>query len=78
MESRRIADVLRRVHSWPEEAQEELAQVALEIETELSSGTYRASPEELRGIDRGLRDAEQGKFATDDQVEATFAKFRCG
>jgi predicted transcriptional regulator len=78
MQTSRIADVLRRARSWPEEAQEELARVALEIETEHGSGTYQATSEELRGIDRGLRDAEQGRFATDEQVEATFAKFRRG
>jgi predicted transcriptional regulator len=78
MESSRLAEVLRRARSWPEDAQEELARVAQEIETELDSGTYQASPEELRGIDRGLRDAEQGRFATDSQIEGTFAKFRRG
>jgi predicted transcriptional regulator len=39
-------------------------------------GTYKASPEELRGIDRGLRDAAEGRFATAEEVEATFAKYR--
>jgi predicted transcriptional regulator len=37
---------------------------------------YVATPSELAGIERGLRDAAEGKFATDDQVEAVFAKHR--
>ncbi len=76
MENNRIAKVLQRAQAWPEDAQEELAQVAREIEAELSSGTHRASAAKLRGIDRGLRDAEQDRFATDDEVKATFAKYR--
>jgi predicted transcriptional regulator len=38
--------------------------------------TYEATPEELEAIDRGLRDAAQGRFATREQVEAVFAKYR--
>ena len=37
---------------------------------------YHPTPEELEGIDRGLRDAEQGRYATNEEVEAAFAKFR--
>ena len=37
---------------------------------------YEPTPEELAGIDRGLRDAEQGRYATDEEVEQAFAKFR--
>jgi len=69
-------DLLRRVQSWPTDAQQELVQVALEIEAELNQGQYRATPEELRGIDRGLSDAMAGKFATEQDVEDTFAKYR--
>jgi predicted transcriptional regulator len=39
-------------------------------------GEYEPMPEELAGIDRGLRDAAEGRFASDDQVESAFAKFR--
>jgi hypothetical protein len=37
---------------------------------------YEPTPEELAGIDRGLRAAAESRFATDQQVEAVFAKFR--
>jgi hypothetical protein len=39
-------------------------------------GEYQPTPDELAGIDRGLRDAAEGRFASDQQVEAAFAKFR--
>lgn len=71
-----LTDLLERAQSWPEGAQEELEHLAREIEAELGKGTYRATPEELAGIDRGLCAAEAGQFATDEEVEATFAKHR--
>jgi predicted transcriptional regulator len=40
------------------------------------AGTYRATPEELAGIDRGLKAAREGRFATDDQIEELFKKHR--
>jgi hypothetical protein len=69
-------ELLRRVQSWPQEAQEELAQVALEIEAALKQGAYHPSPPELAGIDRGLRDSAEGKFASENDVEAIFEKHR--
>ena len=37
---------------------------------------YVATPSELEGLERGLRDAADGKLATDEQVEAVFDKHR--
>ncbi|HEX4293681.1 MAG TPA: hypothetical protein VHZ29_06070 [Rhizomicrobium sp.] len=37
---------------------------------------YIATEDELRGIDRGLREAAKGNFATAEEVEAMFAKHR--
>jgi predicted transcriptional regulator len=31
---------------------------------------------ELEGIDRGQRDAAEGRFASDAKIEAAFARFR--
>jgi predicted transcriptional regulator len=59
-------------------AQEKLAEIALEIDARMKDGLYHATPEELAGIDRGLNAARQGRFATDQQVEATLAKHRRG
>jgi predicted transcriptional regulator len=71
-----LARVLERIEAWRPEAQDELAEIALEIEAGISGQEYDPTPEELAGIDRGLRAAEQGRFATDEQVEAVFARFR--
>jgi predicted transcriptional regulator len=69
-------DLLRRVQSWPENAQQELAELALEIDAELKGGKYHATPAELAGIDRGLSDANAGRFVSAEDVEATFRKSR--
>jgi hypothetical protein len=76
MTSKMLADVLERAKTWPEEAQAELAQIALEIDAGLGNGKYHATPIELSGIDRGLKAAGEGRFAADDQVSLAFEKHR--
>jgi hypothetical protein len=76
-------ELLRRVQSWPQDAQEELAQVALEIEATLKKGTYHARPGELEGVDRGLRDAADGKLVAENdgsfrQLDQTFSPLNGG
>ena len=70
-----LKGVLDRVEQWPESDQEEMLEYALKIEARHEKA-YRVSPEELAGIDRGIKDAEAGHFASDEQVEAVLAKFR--
>ena len=71
-----LSNLLHEAEAWPEAAQAELTDIAREIEDELKAGAYRATALELAGVDRGLRDAGQARFATDDEVEAVFAKHR--
>jgi hypothetical protein len=74
--NKRLSELLERARSWPVNAQNELEQMALEIEAELGKGAYHATPEEVIGIDRGLRASTEGKFASAAEVEATFARHR--
>ena len=76
MTTKVLRDVLERVATWPEEAQQELAEIALEIDAELSGGLYHATANELQGIDRGLKAAREGRFASDAEVAAVVAKHR--
>jgi predicted transcriptional regulator len=76
MASKTLNEAMRRVESWPEAAQEELAEIALEIDARVKGGRYHASPDELAGIDRGLEAARNGRFATDEEVESVFLKHR--
>jgi len=76
MAARVLEEVLQRAATWPEEAQRELAEIALQIDAELGGGVYSATAEELQGIDRGLKAAREGRFASDAEVKAVFAKHR--
>ncbi|MEJ2374035.1 MAG: hypothetical protein P8Y71_01060 [Pseudolabrys sp.] len=41
-----------------------------------TSDLYHASPEELKAIDEALEEVARGEIATDEEVEAVFAKYR--
>jgi predicted transcriptional regulator len=70
-----VKNALERVASWPLEDQEELAQLALEIEAR-RHGVYYATPAELAAIDEALAAVSRGEIASDEEVEAVFAKYR--
>jgi len=73
MRTRKLTEVLERVEAWPADVQNE--KFALERDAASKDGEYQRSPEELAGIDRGQRAAADGRFATEAEVEAAFAKF---
>lgn len=72
MKTKRLTEILERVENWPPEWQDELAMIALDIDASLKDGAYQLSPEEIEGIERGLR----SPLATDEEVERAFAKLR--
>jgi len=76
MKTKQLSEVLERVENWPPHAQDELAEIARDIEESLSKGDYEPTEAELAGINRGLRAAAEGRFATDEEVEAALAKLR--
>ena len=76
MKTKKLIEVLERIEAWPPETQNQLADFALELDAGLSDDIYEPTAEEIAGIERGLRAAAEGRFATDQQVEAVFAKFR--
>jgi hypothetical protein len=78
MTAKVLTKAMKRAETWPDEAQEELAGIALEIDAALKGGTWLPTPDELAGIDRGLPAAEQGRFAMPEDVLAAFANHRPG
>lgn len=70
-----VKDILRKVESWPEADQEELADAARDIEAR-RTGIYRLSEEEREAVKAGLADAQAGRFASDQEIEAIFRKAR--
>ena len=76
MAATNLKDLLERVQTWPEEAQDELVAVANQIESELQGRDYLATREELQIIDAAMASIDGGEVATDNEIEAAFAKFR--
>jgi predicted transcriptional regulator len=76
MTSKALMDAMQRAETWPLEAQEELAEIAREIDAALTGGSYRATLGELAGIDRGLKAAREGRFVSSEEFEAVLAKHR--
>jgi predicted transcriptional regulator len=60
--------LLEQVQAWPEEDQEELAQLAREIESR-RTGVYRLSNEERAAVRAGMEAARLGDFVPDDEME---------
>jgi hypothetical protein len=73
-----IKNLLERVQTWPEEAQNELVAIANQIESELRGDEYAATMDELQVIDAAMASLDAGESATDVEVAAAFAKFRKG
>jgi len=69
--SHAIKELFEQVATWPQEDQEELAELARQIEAR-RTGVYRATAEELQALD----EAERSGIASDEEVEAAFRSFR--
>ncbi len=68
---RNLAALMEKAVAWSSEAQEQLIEVAREIEA-TQGGIYQASPEELNAIN----EADASGLATDQEVRAVLEKFR--
>lgn len=71
-----LTDALALAATRPAEVQADRAEHAAEIETAYAAGEHIPTEAELAGIDRGRADARAGRFATDEQVAAVFARHR--
>jgi hypothetical protein len=67
-----LKEILPRIEAWPEEAQEQLAEIAREIDAQVAGGAYHATPEELKALD----EADRSGIANDAELEAAFRTFR--
>jgi predicted transcriptional regulator len=71
----KLKNLLNRAESWPENDQDELADIAREIEAR-RTGVYVLSDDEREAVEEGLAQADRGEFASDDEVAALWK--RCG
>ena len=67
--------LLERVESWPVEDQEELAEVARQIEAR-RAGLYTPTPVEEEAIRQGLAQLERGEFLSEQDMQSFWK--RCG
>jgi hypothetical protein len=70
-----IETLLERVADWPKEAQAEVVKAIVDIETKYF-GVYKLSAEERAAIVEAKAQAEQGEFASDEEVTALFNRYR--
>ena len=74
MTKEQINAVLENVCSWPEQDQQELAELAREIEAR-RSGVYVMNDEERAAVKEGLDQAQRGEFVPDDEMDAFWKKY---
>jgi len=73
--NKRLESLIERVAALPQEAQDELLDHIAIIEAK-HSGVYELSDDERTAVRRGLEEMRQGKFASDEEVEAVFSRYR--
>lgn len=61
--------ILEQIASWPEEDQEELAELAREIQAR-RSGVYSVDDEERTAIEEALGELNRGERVSDDDMSA--------
>jgi len=73
--SPRNKQLLEQIASWPEEDQEELVEVAREIESR-RTGIYRLSEDERAAVRAGMDAARRGEFAPEAEMEEFYRLHR--
>ncbi len=74
MTKEQIDAVLESVRSWPQQDQEELVELAREIEAR-RAGVYIMNDEERAAVREGLDQARRGEFVPDDEMDALWKKY---
>jgi hypothetical protein len=67
--------ILERISAWPKEAQAELVDAIVAIETKYF-GVYQLTDDERAAVREGLAQAARGEFADDEAVAAVFDRYR--
>ena len=75
MTKEQIEAIFERVKTWPPERQEDAAAMLLRME-EQGVEPYELDADERREVEAALAEAERGEFATDEEVEAVFNRYR--
>lgn len=73
--TRLLDEAVATVARLPDEQQDELAHVLLQLVGH-QPPPYRLTPEEAADLDASTAEAARGDFATDDDIRAIWAKYR--
>ncbi len=71
-----LDQAIAKVRELPEEAQERAAESLMVFAELAKQGVYALSPEERAAIEESKAQVRRGELATDDEVEAAYARFR--
>ena len=71
----KLKELIERVETWPEEAQEEAIEILLAIEQGRVT-TYELSDEDRTALARSAEDPREGRLVTDRQVSEFFERNR--
>jgi predicted transcriptional regulator len=74
MTKEQIDAVLENVRSWPDQDQEELIEIAREIEAR-RVGLYVMDDDERAAVQEGLDQAARGEFVSDEEMTALWKKY---
>lgn len=66
--------ILEKIASWPEEDQEELAEVAREIEAR-RTGVYEMTESERLAVEEGLAQIDRGEFVSEEEMQSFWKRF---
>jgi hypothetical protein len=69
------ASILDLVAGLPKEARAELIESVAQLEAKYG-GVYRLDDDERAALRRSAEDVRHGRFASEEQVEAVFARYR--
>ncbi len=70
-----VNTILERVAAWPEKDQEELAEVAREIEAR-RTGIYELTPDEEAAIHEGIANLDNGKWVSEERDASSLETLR--
>jgi predicted transcriptional regulator len=73
MTKEQISAVLESVRSWPVEDQEELIELAREIQAR-RTGVYVMTDDERAAVREGLEQARRGEFVPDEEMDTFWKK----
>jgi predicted transcriptional regulator len=71
--TRLFEQAIETVSSLPDEVQDDLARVLLQL-AGVEQPAHKLTPQEQADLDASLAEAQRGEFATDEDVRAVWAK----